>query len=561
MKTIEQKAKAYDEALERAKQLYVDGMPQISRNTTEYIFPELKESEDERIRGAIIDHLKDNNLTEWAAWLENQGEQKQLYIRFGEIPTDEKSKIYHGEIEVGTENGVSVYPAFKTDEGDIVLGLSLPITKTTLYTQQHLIEYDDRPCYLVTGDYVGKDTDGQPLINNVSIIKKIDSYRIKEKKQVEPRFKVGDWVILTAGELSTTLQIVNIDTNKRLYWFNDSSYLPIVDEECLHLWTIKDVKDGDVLQLGGVTAIFQKYIGNGNCKCYCSIYDSEFEIPTQDGVDNSYGCCNAIPATKEQRDLLFQKMKEGGYEWDSEKKELKKVESKFKVGDWICNDMCIIHITSIENGMYYFDEGDGLSVVFVDEHYHIWTIQDAEVGDVLATDKSVFIYAKVLYGKPYAYCGVDKFGVFKDNCLEHDWTNSVDNIHPATKEQCDHLFQKMCEAGYQWNTEKKELKKIEPFDEYKGLTDFERAVADICIGWIGKEPGWKEYIKDNADILLKFAVKKFNSVQDVPFEQKPTWSEEDEEMLDSAVYACLYVFGKDSDTTDWLKSLKERIGE
>jgi hypothetical protein len=28
------------------------------------------------------------------------------------------------------------------------------------------------------------------------------------------------------------------------------------------------------------------------------------------------------PATKEQRDLLFQKMKEAGYEWDSNKKEL-----------------------------------------------------------------------------------------------------------------------------------------------------------------------------------------------------------------------------------------------
>lgn len=117
--------------------------------------------------------------------LKKQGEQEELYIRFGEIPTDEKSKIYNGEIEVGTENGVSVYHAFKTHEGDIVLGLSLPITKTTLYTQQHLIEYSDRPCYLVKGDYVGKDTDGQPLINNVSIIKKIGTYRVKEEKQVE----------------------------------------------------------------------------------------------------------------------------------------------------------------------------------------------------------------------------------------------------------------------------------------------------------------------------------------------------------------------------------------
>jgi len=143
--------------------------------------------EDERIRKNCIHFLKLQKthhaatfeIDECIAWLEKQGKQEQLYIRFGEIPTDEKSKIYQGEIEVGTENGVSVYPAFKTDKGDIVLGLSLPITKTTLYTQQHLIEYDDRPCYLVKGDYVGKDTDGQPLINNVSIIKKIDSYRVK----------------------------------------------------------------------------------------------------------------------------------------------------------------------------------------------------------------------------------------------------------------------------------------------------------------------------------------------------------------------------------------------
>ena len=36
----------------------------------------------------------------------------------------------------------------------------------------------------------------------------------------------------------------------------------------------------------------------------------------------------AHPASKEQRDLLFQKMKEAGYEWDAEKKELKKIEQK-----------------------------------------------------------------------------------------------------------------------------------------------------------------------------------------------------------------------------------------
>ena len=34
------------------------------------------------------------------------------------------------------------------------------------------------------------------------------------------------------------------------------------------------------------------------------------------------------PATKIQRDLLFQKMKEAGYEWNAEKKELKEIEDE-----------------------------------------------------------------------------------------------------------------------------------------------------------------------------------------------------------------------------------------
>ena len=32
------------------------------------------------------------------------------------------------------------------------------------------------------------------------------------------------------------------------------------------------------------------------------------------------------PATKEQRDTLFAEMKEVGYEWDAEKKQLRKIE-------------------------------------------------------------------------------------------------------------------------------------------------------------------------------------------------------------------------------------------
>lgn len=78
------------------------------------------------------------------------------------------------------------------------------------------------------------------------------------------------------------------------------------------------------------------------------------------------------------------------------------------------------------------------------------------------------------------------------------------------------------------NCEQKPDDKIEPIDEFAGLTDFERTLAYICIGWIGQELGWKQYIKDNADVLLKIAVEMFNSVQDAPFERKSARSKEDE---------------------------------
>jgi len=101
------------------------------------------------------------------------------YLRFGDIPENEESYIYNGDEVIGKENGVSVYPAIIDEENNVIFGLHLPITRTTLYTMQHLIEYDNRPCYLVDGDYVGLGTDGEPLIKNVKILKEIKEYRRK----------------------------------------------------------------------------------------------------------------------------------------------------------------------------------------------------------------------------------------------------------------------------------------------------------------------------------------------------------------------------------------------
>lgn len=58
------------------------------------------------------------------------------------------------------------------------------------------------------------------------------------------------------------------------------------------------------------------------------------------------------PATKEQREILFQKMKEAGYMWNEETKTLEKL-PKFKVGDRITNGKTSFTIGYIDDEYYY----------------------------------------------------------------------------------------------------------------------------------------------------------------------------------------------------------------
>lgn len=85
-----EKADAYDRVAKEVKNFF-DGkqkMPFDVDKTLEYLFPELKVSEDEKIKKEIVGLLCDlasqhfplipniKRLNEWIAWLEKQGEQK-----------------------------------------------------------------------------------------------------------------------------------------------------------------------------------------------------------------------------------------------------------------------------------------------------------------------------------------------------------------------------------------------------------------------------------------------------------------------------------------------------
>ena len=81
--TTEQKAKAYDEAIERASKLRVQNPFDTVSQMMEHVFPELCESKDERIRKTLINFFQDwhknrshcwgISVPEILAWLEKQG--------------------------------------------------------------------------------------------------------------------------------------------------------------------------------------------------------------------------------------------------------------------------------------------------------------------------------------------------------------------------------------------------------------------------------------------------------------------------------------------------------
>lgn len=93
--TDKEKAKAYDEALKRAKSVLLDCTTE-ERNVVEYLHPELKESEDERMMNQLHSWMKEfggaeeytEKVYQWIkGLLEKQGEQKPAW-------SEEDEKIY-----------------------------------------------------------------------------------------------------------------------------------------------------------------------------------------------------------------------------------------------------------------------------------------------------------------------------------------------------------------------------------------------------------------------------------------------------------------------------------
>ena len=104
--TIEQKTKAYDEAL-KVLHKYDGANIMFSQSLKEEMFPELKESKDEKTRSEIIRFIQmevDNEIVgnKWIAWIEKQGKQNSP-------STNERAWLYLVSDVLTWQNGIGQY--------------------------------------------------------------------------------------------------------------------------------------------------------------------------------------------------------------------------------------------------------------------------------------------------------------------------------------------------------------------------------------------------------------------------------------------------------------------
>lgn len=232
-----------------------------------------------------------------------------------------------------------------------------------------------------------------------------------------------------------------------------------------------------------------------------------------------------------------------------------KVEPRFKVGDWLVSDCNnVAYIESISETKYNLQCIDGyhekMSVEYVDRYWHLWTIKDAEDGDVLAEHETIVLFKKIEGQNIRCYCTYHYLSfnpTFYVGTLQNKYS-----YYPATKEQCDILFQKMKEAGYEWDAEKKELRVIEQSCYHNDGLYY---AIDILEKTLGKVEG---YQSDDGKMEHQIAIETVNAL----YHKKPAeWSDEDEANMDAVWRACGHVYGVkyQSILGDWLKTLKDKV--
>ena len=512
--------KKYKEALEKAKEFYTLCEKCGAKDTVDFLedsFPELKESEDEKIRESLLRWLKSNSYTsiggiqinDVIAWLEKQGELVNSLSKGLDNAHERIDELIqkNNELCINLEKQGEEKIADKAESMEHGYITTNPEFFQWIYDRLKYV-YNENP----NVDYM------------LSLKERIEDMQ-KFADKIEPKFKVGDWVIDNCGYVWKIEGILNQfyilegveggESRPTIEWANKT----------FHLWTIQDAKDGDVLVASDDSVFI--YAGSTDRHVQFYIALTKYgDFNTKGGNWEDKNCVK--PATKEQRDTLMKAMADAGWEFDFEKKKLRKIdqnsygqmekcidcqfnytgycngtcilknneqksadnaEPKFKVGEWVVDkNGTVQQILSYKNGIYKHTNGYS-SKMFEDE-WRLWDItKDTKDGDVLAGNKDdIILIFRGIGNEEWNdvidyYCRYDcyqkEFIVQKD--LEF-WGYIKDNqLKPATKEQCDTLMKAMTDAGWEFDFEKKKLNKIPNALEECEIEHIEHGKYYYCI--------------------------------------------------------------------------------
>ena len=355
--TTEEKARAYDETLERAKLAIKDCGDNKGRiSMIESIFPELGESEDEKtkrilhsISSKMSSHLCDIFTEEefqcfdaWSnAWLEKRDSKESedekiryFLINFVKIndgvnisPDDAKKALdwlekqgidysLVGEIEKRKDSFMREKEKAVSSNDKLSLGARIAMLEELLVfvkekqgKQKPILDFKASNWYL-------SKVDG-----------KIHDMTYNPADKVEPKFKDGDWIIHQGTE--NIYQVVaRIDNQYQLKYGDNYTVQKCADvDRCARLWDItKDAKEGDVLEfidhervvIGIVSFVNER---TRKVDVSCLLEDNKFKIGNFYTLDT----INPHPATKEQCDTLERVMTNAGYRWNKEELKLEKI--------------------------------------------------------------------------------------------------------------------------------------------------------------------------------------------------------------------------------------------
>lgn len=260
-----------------------------------------------------------------------------------------------------------ILPELKENEDEMIRRVLIQETKGS---EVRLFEAVTNEEFIAWLEKKGEKPQGKSALEAINEEKVDNANKVEPKFKLKPKFEVGDWTVSKLDGKARQILGVHHDRYNNYYVVEDNEYNINEYDRLHHHWTIKDAKDGDVLS-------FNDGHGNDCIELIKSITDKKIEFwfcltnsnryEVFDGIlpyTNLASRKDATPATKEQRDLLFAKMKEAGYEWDAEKKELKKIEDEPDKCEG-CNNAkgCVACV-------------DGSEWAHIEEHNPAWSEED-----------------------------------------------------------------------------------------------------------------------------------------------------------------------------------------